>query len=423
MGNWLLGILEKFFVGGRLWGFLRLIISISLILTFVLAGWMMHRLIGDTQKGIFSLQFWIMPLAAFIGAILVGAHYVKDVYELPSLRLGIRYLRASAFSLIYPQLRIRDGVKVLKEGEVNLLEAVGGPGYVYVTPGSIVLTERLTSPANVHGTGIHFITRQERVKETATLEDQHAHIEKLEATTKDGIEVDVVDVQYRYRLRTGRQFGDYTQRSPTEPYPYSVQAMRNLTYNRTVGVRGITPWKDQVRIAIDGVIKDYIFKHQIDFLTAPDFTQEVDPRHEINQMLFSKAARGRLSRVGAELLWADIGHIDIKEEEVDQQRLDTWAAKWVGRASVIRAYGEAQELAYQDLGRAEAQAEMLMSILHSLDEVELGDKPGENLRKVILVRTAQILEAIAEQEPSLIPQEYMLLGRPPASRPPKEKKS
>jgi hypothetical protein len=123
------------------------------------------------------------------------------------------------------------------------------------------------------------------------------------------------------------------------------------------------------------------------------------------------------------LLWADIGHIDIKEEGVDEQRVDTWAAKWVGRASVIRAYGEAQELAYQDLGRAEAQAEMLMSILHSLDEVELGDHPGQNLRKVILVRTAQILEAIAEQEPSVIRQGTLLSPRTPPSPQSKEKKS
>lgn len=423
MGNWLLGIVEKFFVGGRTWGLLRLLAAIILILSFVFGGWLLHRLIGDTQKGLLSLQFWIMPLAAFIGALLVGAHYVKDVYELPRLRLGIRYLRASVFSLIYPGLTVRGGKKVLKEGEVNLLEEVGGPGYLSVTSGSIALTERLTSPANVYGTGIHFITRQERVKETATLEDQHAQIDKLEATTKDGIEVIVRDVQYRYRLRTGRQWGDYTRRSPDDPYPYSVQAMRNLTYNRTISARGITPWKDAVRIAVDGVIRDYIFKHQIDFLTAPNFRQQEDPRKEVSKLLVSKVARQRLSQVGAELLWADIGHIDIKDEGVGEQRVNTWAAKWVGRASVIRAYGEAQELKYQDLGRAEAQAEMLMSILHSLDEADLGDSPAQNLRKVILIRTAQILEAIAEQDPSLIPQEVLMLGRPSASPSSKEKKS
>ena len=105
---------------------------------------------------------------------------------------------------------------------------------------------------------------------------------------------------------------------------------------------------------------------------------------------------------------------------MDEQRINTWAAKWVGQASVIRAYGEAQELAYQDLGRAEAQAEMLMSILYSFNEAELGDSSRQNIRRVILARTAQVLDAIAEQEPSLPPQAS---ARNPASRPPKEKKS
>lgn len=62
----------------------------------------------------------------------------------------------------------------------------------------------------------------------------------------------------------------------------------------------------------------------------------------------------------------------------------------------LRAHiGEAQRIAYQDIGRAEAQAEVLMSIIHALDDIDLAaEDKNRNIRKIILLRTAQVLEAM-----------------------------
>lgn len=395
---------ERFFVSGRTWGTLRLLVVIIITIFFVRWSRFIYTDVISVPPSFFSalgLRFWVMPLAALIGALLLGGHYVRDVYELPRLRMSIRYLLAAAFALVHPHLSIRNGKKAVKEGELNLLETIGGPGYVNVGPGSIVLLERLTAPSNVYGAGVHYITRQERIKQIATLEDQHGNIEAVAATTKDGIGIIIRDIQYRYRLRTGRQLGDYTERKPEAPFPFSVQAMRNLTYQPTVTVDGITPWHDLVRINITGAISDYIYKHDIDFLTTPREQEELDPRAEIHKQLFSASTRERLRRVGAELLWVDIGHFDVAVEAVDEQRISTWQSSWIGKATVERAYGEAQRQAYEELGRAEAQAEILMNILHSMNQAMLSKEPSDEIRRLILERTAKLLESIAMQDDSM----------------------
>jgi hypothetical protein len=119
--------------------------------------------------------------------------------------------------------------------------------------------------------------------------------------------------------------------------------------------------------------------------------------------LFAPAVRDNLRRVGAELHWMDIGHFDIddlgenqEQDPVDETRTRRWAAQWIGDARTIRSYGEARHMAYQELARAEAQAEMIMSITDSLRNVSFGDDRADTLRQIFLARTAQILEALRD---------------------------
>jgi hypothetical protein len=81
-----------------------------------------------------GLRYLIAPLMALIFVLLVGAHYVQDIYELPDFRYGFRYLSAALFGMQYPQLKINEGKKVLKLREVNLVDVVGGPGFVKILP-------------------------------------------------------------------------------------------------------------------------------------------------------------------------------------------------------------------------------------------------------------------------------------------------
>lgn len=356
---------------------------------------------------IYGFRHLIIPMAAFLGMMFASAAYVQDVYELPYYRLGLNYIQAAFFGIGYPRLSIAEGKKQIPKGDVNLINTIGGPGYVNIRPGNVVLFESLRSPSNVRANTVNFISRFVNIKEIVSLEDQHGFIEHAMAKTKDGIEVVVSDVHYRYRLRTGRRFGDHERRKAMNPYPYSVEAVKDMAYNRTVGSDGLSSWHTTVRTAFDGGIKDYIRSHKFDDLTAPN-NEVNDPRTEITSNMY-KGIRLRLRTVGAELLWFDLGHFGISDQMkamISDQRVDTWSARWDGDAMVVRSYGESRRLAYQDMGRAEGQADMLLSIIQALEEAGFeggygdGVKQDErlrNLRSIIWMRIAQILDASAEE--------------------------
>jgi hypothetical protein len=177
-----------------------------------------------------------------------------------------------------------------------------------------------------------------------------------------------------------------------------------MAYNRSVSKDGLTAWHDAVKGVITGSIAAYITSHQLDQITAPRYG-EGDPRREISTRLNTPQVRDALKEIGAQLLWCDIGHFGVEVKGVLEQRIETWRAGWVGRANVKRAYGEARRVAHQEIGRAEAQAEILMSIIHALDDINLGNKEqtDRNIRNLILIRTAQVLEAMASSGGSRSP--------------------
>jgi hypothetical protein len=344
-------------------------------------------------------RYFLAFVAAITIAFLVGGRYVQDLYELTSLRKGLRYVITSVFGLLrYPRLEIAEGKMQVRLDEVNTLKEIGGPGFVIIRPGNLVLFERLRSPAAVRSAGVHFISRFELIKDVVPLEEQGGIVPESVATTKDGIEVKVKDIRFRYRLYPGRRYGGLVSRTWEEPYPYSPQSVKNYAYNRTIGEDGVVnSWFNSVKFVVDSAITDYISEHTIDELTAPGKTND-DPRGKIKQSMNSKMARQRMKDLGAELLWCDIGHFEISDKRVSAQRLETWQMKWNGKAELIRAEGEARRLAYQERGRAEGQAELLQSIARSLDELGLDkSKARGRLRSIVLMRTAQILEAMTAQ--------------------------
>lgn len=413
--------IEGFLFGELGWGKIRLVFGLFVSLLFWLLGSLLSgqevaaaeyqtllaSLPGLAQLAVFpirlllgmftwqGMRFLIAPLAAFIAALLVGARYVQDVYELPAFRLGFQYMVASLFGIFYPKMTIANGKEEIAEGKTSLLHNVGGPGFVSIKPGNVALFERLASPSSVRSAGnMQFISRFERVKEIISLEDQSGKAdEKLSAVTKDGVLVKVNDVQFRYRMWANSRSGSSARRTLQNPYPYSVQAVKNMAYNRAVTKAGLTPWPDAVKSILSSAVTDYIAEHQVDQVTAPRYA-DGDPRGVIARNIKGKAVRDRLREIGAALVWFDIGHFDLVPG--DEERMSAWEARWFGKAELLRAYGEAQRMAYQEMGRAEAQAAMLSDIVHAFDEINLSNDSASNLRSLFLARTAQLLDSMNE---------------------------
>lgn len=341
----------------------------------------------------YGLRYIITPLAAFFFILFAGSFYVKDVYALPDLGSAFRYVTASMFTLRYPRLIIDKGAMQVKKSEVNLIDKVGGPGFVSIEPGSAAIFRFLREPGPSMFSTTHYLAPFETVAQTVDLDEQQEKKEEIKAVTRDGIKVVLRDAHIRYRIKQQTRDGAPVRRSLAEPHPLDPDALRNMLYNLVTSSEGLQKWQDAVEGAVVGQITDYIGSHTIDQLTAPrnGFS---NPRIELLSTLTEKA-RKPLNDLGAELLWIDVGHLDIAYDLVDDQRTSLWAADWVGDTTISRSYTEAIRQAYQELGRAQAQAEIILSISDALSNANLPNNTHENLRRLLLARTSQVLDSLS----------------------------
>jgi hypothetical protein len=355
-------------------------------------------------------RYLMAPLSAFLFVFVGSALYVRDIYHLPRLRGAFRYVTASLFGFFYPVIHV-DGGRLDDEDpddEANLedrhlLRAIGGPGFVKIQPGNAVAFRDWWEPRGVAGSGLYFMRPFEMIARVVNLEDQHGHIDDVRAVTRDGIRLRLKNIDYRFCVRSPVQERHFVQRDPGRPYPFSLQAIHAIAYSFAVTDRGQDRWHDVVSRSMSGALGTFISEHELDYLTAPRKNGQ-DPRGTLRVELFKEGVRESLRRVGAELHWMDIGHFDIDEmgenkeqHPVDQTRARLWATRPVGDAKTIRSYGEARHMVYQELARAEAQAEMIMSITESLRSVSFGPDKAESLRQIFLAKTAQILEALQDK--------------------------
>jgi hypothetical protein len=378
------------FDGDQQWRSLRFILTIMGMLVF---AWVASLWIN------FSGWQWLwllIPLStALAGALLQTARFSQDIFDLPSVWRVLAYLVTSLFFLPtwnpfrwlkYPEVIIDAGEKQkLSEHESKILGEIGGPASVYIRPGNAIVVGYPWKPDEVFDIGWHLIGRFGKIKAIVDLREQECQCPTFSANSKDGIAVDVKDAHFRYRVYRAPE---EPRRTRTRPYPYAVDAVRKIAGSSTP-----QKWQEAVLEQFKSVITEFITQHRFDYIT--NFT-DADARKELRELMETNG-RNKFREKGAELILFDLGSLDYKDI-IKQQYFNKWQSEWVGNAKVEHAYGEARMIAYEELGRAEGQAEMLMSIVHALDSIDLSDNPQQrrkNVRSLILIRTAQILEGLA----------------------------
>lgn len=386
-------------------GLLWLVLLVVFTLVFMLLAFFFYQSSGlalqATGRG--WRYVWIPPLV-LTWVFYTIARYTQQVYRLPYWKDGFQYMLAAMFGLGYPVLVIpeeRAAGENAVLAEENLVNLVGGPGYLAIQPGHVVLLENYQGSLRVVGQGRHYITHLETVKETVGLEERRFVIEKITATTRDGIEVLVKDVSFRYRLHHDANPVVGPARTPENPFPYSEAAVIAMTYNRNYNQDGPANWNAGIVNAVDTIITDYIRSNPIDHLSAPN--QGEDPRQAITSQFYSPSGKARFRERGAELLWIDIGHFDTVDDQIAAQRVDTWKRRWSGAADVLRAQGEARISASQEIARAQGQADLLRELVKGLEDAGLSGDTAETRRRLMLLRMNQLLNTLSvkvSQRPS-----------------------
>jgi hypothetical protein len=237
----------------------------------------------------------------------------------------------------------------------------------------------------------------ETIAQVIDLDEQQGDKDEITAMTRDGIMVTLRDIHMRYRIKQELREGKPAKKTIDDPYPLAPDALQNMLYNLSVNFDGLDKWNIAVERATVGAITDFIAAHTIDYLTAPR-SGTPNPRIELLNELTYSGTQKALENLGAELLWIDVGHVDINQEGIDEQRTNLWASEWIGDTAVSKAYGMAIRQAYHDLGRAQAQAEIILSIADALRAANADGNSRENIRRLLLARTAQVLDSISESK-------------------------
>ena len=380
-------------LNSSLWGTVRSLSILLVVLSFALGNLVLYPIFS--QMGGYGFRYVVLAPLILIALVVLTARFIRKAYHLKQFKQALQYLIAALTATGYPRIQIIDGKKKLAEDEENLMEIVGGPGNLIVQPGNVVLLENLNGKHRVLKAGRQFVGRSETIKAIQSLDEQSAKIEDTFALTRDGFDVIVKDGGYRYRLL--RDLSNASSTITDERYAFSDQTVLNMAYNRTQIAEGIAEWHKGINTTVVSGITDYIADHTIDELTSP-LWHGIDPRMEINKRILDgdKVQNGLRAR-GGELLWIDIGHFDVGKVEVDNQRVSTWQARWISDASITRASADARRRANQEAGYAEAQAEILMSIVQAFEDFQQQGSSPEFIRSIYLARFAQLLDSMGKQ--------------------------
>lgn len=334
---------------------------------------------------------------ALIGASATAVYYLKDIYRYDFDKIPSRYFMICFFGMFTPKIRVNHRMEDSPWHET--VEKIGGPVYMDVDPGYVVLTESLTAPEKVYGQGKkRFLSRRERIQAMVDLREQESTIPSTTCNTIDGIQVTVQQTKFSYRIWDPRWDALYREdKLERNPYPYSSQAIRDFVYNRPVQTSLLNQpeqvsWESAVRGKVSGIIRGYISRRKLDDLIAPREQDKNEVRDEIREKGYEAGFKENLREIGTILRWWDPGEFS-SELDVEKQYIANWSVKITSNIQLSKAHGDAQRMAYEELGRAEAEAELLMSIIHAMDGIQMGRDKVQTLQHLILLRTAQVIRA------------------------------
>jgi len=189
------------------------------------------------------------------------------------------------------------------------------------------------------------------------------------AFTKDGILVEAL-VFAPFQIDRGGQ-----QIEIGKPFPFrtpsaiqAVQAQR-MEHPGTAEPTTQRSWDELPELIGTPILQSILSRYTFDELYDPFKEQDELPRIRIAKELLAELKK-KLAEVGIELIGGGISNIKPVDERVIEERIRSWQAEWQRRTLVMQAQSHREWLQQVEKARADAQAELILSLGRRLAELE-----------------------------------------------------
>ncbi|HUX75954.1 MAG TPA: SPFH domain-containing protein [Anaerolineae bacterium] len=307
-----------------------------------------------------------------------------------------RTLRAYAWGLNCPFHREEYGeLQKSEEGRKKmggLIAPKGGPGLVMTSSHYAVPLTAGTRDTRAGGHGLVFTGPGERPRCLVDLRPQ-SRSKLVHALTRDGIPVKVKVSVTAQIDRRGAE-GDWL-------YPFDPDAVFAAIQTQGVGPEGE---EEEKELGWDQIVVE----------RAADLAQDAIARTLLDRLLESEEEGGdppfktlagevkeelatAMAPHGTEVLGVGLGTIEVEDEEVLKQRVESWRASWERRRLEREAQGEAEATRLIEEARADAQRQMIAAISEALQQLKETGTPVP--AHLIALRFIDVLEDVAASQP------------------------
>jgi hypothetical protein len=247
----------------------------------------------------------------------------------------------------------------------------------------------------VQGPGVTFTGYGDRILQTVDLRPQFRAF-VAETLTRDGIKVKV-PAALACRI-------DSRGKEPRlgEPRPYSRTAAFKAVHAQQVehgsDQAQRRTWEDLSSVVGEHVLQEIVGEYNFDDLYGP-FQPGGDPPRKVIAQRFTGEVAARLKPLGIHLIGGGISDLQPVNPRIYMDRARSWQAEWARKTLLKQAAGQAEWLRLVERARAEAQADLILSLGRQLEELSTGRaeiRPEDAVRLVV-----SILEGLVSQQPTL----------------------
>lgn len=295
-----------------------------------------------------------------------------------------RALHAYAWGTNFPFYREESGELEKKVGGRITMRG-GGPGFVMASSHYAIPLTTGTRDTKVGGNGLVFTGRLEQPRALVDLRLQ-TYVKIVHTLTRDGIPVKApMFVIFQIDRRKAKGDG---------MYPFNSDAVFAALHAQGVGPeqeeeQEELEWGQFVVDRAADLLRDAIARALLDRL--------LESEEENGPLLCEKLRAGvaqelaqAMEPYGIHALAVGVGNIEVEDEEVLKQRVESWRARWERRRLEKAAQGNAEATRLIQAARADAHRQMIRAITEALQQ--LADTQTPVPTHAIALRFIDILE-------------------------------